>query len=148
MHIYKDDLAKLEAAFKNKYGRELKGKMLGQFHSDFPEIAEGNPGEIPHSIESIFLMKKLYIDKLTDSSGKIDYMFRGKGLTQECIKIKAREYGGLMELYKYLYDGHSVAFDLAQGAPSFRFTKNFEVHTNESFIRVVRTDYEAGELNG
>ena len=146
MHIYKADLEKLEKEFKNKYGRELKGKMLGQFHSDFPEVKDGTPGEIPYSIESIFLMKKLYIDKLTDSSKKIDYMFRGKGLTQECIKITAKRYGGMIELYEHLYKGNEVAFDLTEGSPSFAFAKDFTVSSNEHFIRKVRTPYHEGEL--
>ena len=38
MHICKSDLSKLESAFKSKYGRELIGTQLGQFHSDFPQI--------------------------------------------------------------------------------------------------------------
>ena len=31
-------------------------------------------------------MKKMYIDKLTDSSGEIDYMIRGKGMTLNSIE--------------------------------------------------------------
>ena len=30
MHIFKDDLPKLEEAYKNKYNRELRGSNLGQ----------------------------------------------------------------------------------------------------------------------
>ena len=39
MHIFKEDLPKLEQEFRQKYNRELRGKNLGQFHSDFPEVS-------------------------------------------------------------------------------------------------------------
>ena len=69
----------------------MNGKNIGQFHYDFPEVENGTKGEIPVVIESIFLMKKMYVDKLTYSSGKVDYMMRGKGLTQELIKKAAEK---------------------------------------------------------
>ena len=79
-HVEADDLNKLEVAYEEKYKRQLRGNQLGQFHSDFPTI--NGRDEIPVSIHSIFLPKKIYIDELHDSSGEIDYMIRGKGLTQ------------------------------------------------------------------
>ena len=145
MHIYKDDLDKLENAYKEKYGRELKGKNLCQFHSDFPLIPGGS-GEIPVAIHSIFIAKKVYLDVLTDSSGKIHFMFRGKGLTQESIKATAERYGGLEKLYEAIYNGEEVAFDLAEGQPSFLFNKDFTVSSNEHFIRKVKAKYEEGKL--
>ena len=146
IHIYKEDLPRLERAFKEKYHRELRGKNLGQFHSDFPEVAGGKKGETPWSIESYFLMKKLYVDKLTDSSGKIDFMIRGKGLTQESIKRTAERKGGIMNLYKALFDGEEITFDLAEGTPSFTFTKDHQVISNEHFYRKVSTPYTEGDL--
>ena len=38
LHLYEDDLPLLALKFKEKYGRELIGKALGQFHSDLPEF--------------------------------------------------------------------------------------------------------------
>ncbi|KAK8881860.1 hypothetical protein M9Y10_044496 [Tritrichomonas musculus] len=78
-HIECNDLPKLVDAFKEKYNRDLIGSNLGQFHSDFTTI--NGYQEMPKAIESIFLMKKMYVDKLSDSTGEIDYMIRGKGLT-------------------------------------------------------------------
>ena len=57
---------------------------MGQFNSIFPAM-KGH-SEVPTSKHSIFLGKKLYVDELIDSTGEVDYMVRGKGLTQECIK--------------------------------------------------------------
>ena len=48
------------------------------------------------------------------------------------------------ELYEYLYEGNSVAFDLAENQPSFKMNKNMTITTNEHFIRNVKTDYEKG----
>ena len=85
MHIFTDDLPKLEKAYYEHYNRSLKGKELCQFHSDFLEVKGGQIGEVPVAKLSIFLMKKLYLDVLTDSSGKIDYMTRAKGICPSAI---------------------------------------------------------------
>ena len=146
MHIFKDDLPKLEEAYKNKYNRELRGSNLGQFHSDFPEVNGGTKGEVPVSIHSIFLMKKVYLDVLTDSSGKIDYMVRGKGLTQASIKAAADRFGGYVNLYTSMFNGEAVTFDLADGAPSFTFAKDFTVSSNDHFLRKVSVKYQEGDL--
>ncbi len=145
IHIEADDLARLEESFNDKYGRELRGSNLGQFHSDFPTINGSN--EIPHSIESYFIAKKIYIDKLQDSTNAIDYMIRGKGLTQESIKQAGKQKGGLMNLYNALYDGEAVKFDLTANQPSFDMRKNFTVATRDSFIRQIKTTYSSGERN-
>ena len=147
MHIFKDDLPKLEQAYTEKYGRELRGTNLGQFHSDFPEVSGGTKGEVPVSIHSIFLMKKVYLDVLTDSSGKIDYMIRGKGLTQASIKAAAEKHGGYVNLYTSMFNGEEITFDLADGTPSFTFAKDFSVTTNEHFYRKVSVKYQEGQLN-
>lgn len=143
IHIEADDLPKLEAAFEEKYKRPLRGKALGQFHSDFPNI--NNHDEIPKSIEAYFIMKKVYIDKLQDSTGDIDYMIRGKGLTKQSIVHAGEQKGGLMELYKSLYDGNEESFDLTIGQPSFSMNKDFSVSTRQAFIRKTKTTYDLGK---
>ena len=139
-----DDLPKLEKAYYEHYNRSLKGKELCQFHSDFPEVKGGQIGEVPVAKLSIFLMKKLYLDVLTDSSGKIDYMTRAKGICPSAISSCAKKFGGYITLYKKLFEGDSVKFDNAEGAPSFRFNKDFSVNSNEHFYRVVKTTYQEG----
>ena len=142
IHIECNDLTKLEQEFFKKYGRELRGKNLGQFHNDFPTI--NGHEEVPHSIQSYFIMKKCYIDKIQDSTGEIDYVFRGKGLTQNSILHTAELKGGLMNLYKSLFEGNSETFDLTYGQPSFMMNKNFTVETRKIFIRSTKTTYEEG----
>ena len=145
MHIEVEDLPRLVEAFKEKYNRELIGSNLGQFHSDFPTI--NGHEETPVSIESYFLMKKMYIDKLQDSSKQIDYMIRGKGLTQASIEYAADRWhhSNYMELYRSIYEGNNQTFDLTKGQPCFAMNKNMTVSTVKAFSRTIKTTYEAGK---
>lgn len=145
--IEKEDLPKLEKAFNEKYQRNLIGSNLGQFHCDFPSIK--NHDEMPYSIEAYFLMKKMYIHKITDSTGEIDYVIRGKGLTMNSIKYLANEKfeGDYMKLYKSLYDGESQTFDLTKGQPCFKFEKNMTIKTLNEFKRKIKTNYEEGDID-
>jgi len=145
VHIEANDLPKLEKAFIEKYQRPLIGKNMGQFHNDYPAI-KGHD-EIPKSIESYFVQKKLYIDKLQDSTGEIDYMIRGKGLTQESIKYTAEKHGGFMNLYKKLFEGEEITFNLCDGQACFEMKKDFTVSTRKKFERKVKTTYPEGDRN-
>ena len=142
MHIEADDLPKLEEAFEKKYGRPLRGKIMGCFHSDFPTINDHD--EIPKSIESYFIAKKVYIDNLQDSTGETDYMIRGKGLTQNSIIHAGDMKGGLMNLYNSLFEGNDETFDLTFGQPSFDMKNDFTVATRQKFIRKTKTKYAEG----
>jgi hypothetical protein len=53
-HMLKKNVNILALAYKNKYNRDLIGKNLGQFHSDFPDIN----GREAYSNKSIFCGKK------------------------------------------------------------------------------------------
>ena len=89
-------------------------------------------------------MKKCYIDKIQDSTAEIDYVFRGKGWTQNSILHAGKLKDGLMNLYKSLIDGNSETFDWTYGQPSFNMNKNFTVETRKIFIRSTKTIYEEG----
>ena len=140
IHIFKDEIPILEEAFKEKYGRVLRGKQLGQFHPDFDEIDK----EIPVAIESYFIGKKLYLDHLINSKGTEGWHVRGKGLTQLSIKKAAEKYGGYLNLYKKLYEGEEITFDLADGAPSFQHNKDFSITSRKEFLRKVQSSLPFG----
>lgn len=142
MHIRLSDLEPLELAFKNKYGSELRGNQLGQFHSDFTSMH--GRSDVQYASESLFIAKKIYIDKLLLSDGSTDYMFRGKGLTNASILTAAMKCGGLMELYMKLYDGEEITFNLCDGQPCFKMEKNMTVTTIQKFERTIKTIYEIG----
>ena len=145
MHIETEDLPRLAEAFKQKYNRELIGTDLGQFHNDFPTI--NNHDEVPFATESFFLMKKMYIDKLQDSTGETDFMIRGKGLTTKSIIHAAKRFdSNPMKLYEHLYNNHKVRFDLTYGQPCFEMNKNMSVSTRKEFMRQIEVKYEEGEV--
>ena len=167
MHIPRERVSELETAYKQKYGRELIGKQLGQFHSDFdskviddakktiikehPEYTEQQIKEIKDSeiyaVESYFIAKKVYIDKLTCDAtpGIFDYHIRMKGVSKEAVIAKANELKcSVLDLYKKLYNGEHIKFDLTIGKPSFELTKDYEVFSRNMFIREISTNYEEG----
>ena len=146
MHIQYDAVERLGAAFLGKYGRELIGKKLGQFHTDFDfdssyHTVDGelvrvgdavrSKGEI-HACESIFLGKKSYIDRLRDDEGNEAFHIRLKGIPSKCIQAKTAEaYGGdPMKLYTDLFEGKEVEFDLESGGNCvFKTNKDHSICT-------------------
>ena len=133
MHIEKDKLDQLAAEFKNRYGRELIGKNLGQFHNDFDEVADG------YSIKSIFLGKKAYIDILTNDKHEEGVHYRMKGVTLDCIKKYAdNEHITLYDVYESLLNNNSITFDLLTVKPRFKSDKNRHQKSVTKFTRCVK----------
>ena len=153
MHIDYDMVNTLGDAFKKKYGRELIGKNLGQFHTDFEfsgcyHIVDGKLEKVGDSIrsvgdikavESYFIGKKTYLDKLVDDAGQECYHIRLKGIPAKCIQAKCNKSydGNPMFLYNDLYDGMTVSFDLTSGGNCvFKSNKNHTM-TTSSMVRHV-----------
>jgi hypothetical protein len=86
-HMDADSVETLASLYKQEYNKELIGKQMGQFHSDFTSM--NGRSDVKCAIESYFISKKIYIDKLLMEDGTIDYMFRMKGVTTEAIKAEA-----------------------------------------------------------
>jgi hypothetical protein len=143
MHLRNEHIPILSKVFKETYGRELIGKGLGQFHSDF---------DLPGcsdivAVKSIFLGKKCYIDKLegTNKNGEKETGFhiRMKGIPEKCIHYiveHSKKYKDVMDLYEDLYNGAKVEFDLTNGGSkaNFKFNKNYTVNTLSAFTRSVQ----------
>ena len=110
LHIDSDNVDLLAKDYKEKYDRDLIGKQMGQFHTDFD--SDKLDGTI-YAKESIFLGKKCYVDVLTDDSGKIDYHIRMKGVSSVSVKHHAtKDFENVLELFKHLYSGKEYTFDL------------------------------------
>ena len=62
IHMDTRKISLLGKEFKEKYGRELIGKNLGQFHTDFD--LDGAETDDIYAVLSVFLGKKCYYDKL------------------------------------------------------------------------------------
>jgi hypothetical protein len=146
MHINEDEINKLALTYAMKYGRVLIGKGMGQFHSDFEsDILKGDI----YACESVFLGKKCYIDKLTDGETKdeqgnliYDYHVRMKGMNKRGIVHRAdADFGGdVMEVYKKLYAGEELEFDLCGGGqmPTFDYQSNGTITSKMEFIRKIK----------
>ncbi|KAH0793720.1 putative DNA polymerase [Histomonas meleagridis] len=147
MHIVKSDLPKLEAAFEARYNRKLIGNNLGQFHSDF--TSDDGRSDVNCAVESYFIMKKTYIDKLSYNDGGIGYMSRAKGIPTDTRYIHADlDYdGNIMELYRSLYKGNEIEFNLLLGTTKFKLNSNQTITNVEKFPRTLKTIYEKGDVN-
>lgn len=137
IHMYEKDVSKLINLFREKYGRELDGKDLGQFHSDFSsnEIS----GELV-SIHFIYLGKKSYLDKLTNDKGEIAYHVRMKGIPKTSIDTYCLINNiNVEELYEKMYSGESIKFDLTSNGQKPKFLiRNFTCETKLIFNRMVK----------
>ena len=128
IHIDYDKVKVLETEFKIKYGRELTGKNLGQFHIDFD--LDNSVGEIK-SVKSIFLGKKCYMDVLEskDIDGKIitGSHLRMKGIPNQSINYTCKKLNKTpYELYDDLYDNKKI-----------KFNKDMSVSSMSEFVRQI-----------
>ena len=136
MHIEKDRLNDLANEFKSRFGRELIGKNLGQFHNDFDEVKDG------FAYKSIFCGKKVYIDMLQNDNNEHGIHYRMKGVSLNTVaKVAKDSYeNNLFELYHELYDGKKINFNLLSTAPRFKNTKARTVTNCDKFARGVSFD--------
>ena len=151
MHIYQDQVKTLEDAFRLKYGRELNGKGMGQFHVDF----DLNGADNIVATKSIFLGKKCYLDMLqgTDQEGNIirGEHSRMKGIPEDAIKHYCKSYDTtIYELYQELYDNDILpderSFDLLLGNTKFKpqCNKDYSISNMNTFTRKVDFKNEKG----
>jgi hypothetical protein len=142
LHIKDQDIEILSSAFKEKYGRDLIGKNMGQFHSDFK--IDGCKNIIAR--RSIFLGKKSYIDELEgiDANGNtvIEYHARMKGIPPACLDYAVMERGldNLFQLYELLWDGNAIKVDLTNNGEkaNFKFMPNYVCKTLSFFERTIK----------
>ena len=132
MHIPVDKVPLLEQKYKELYGRELRGSDMGQFHPDFE--SDKIKGDLK-SIESYFLGKKAYCDKLTNGNGEYDYHLRLKGIPNNLLES---EYDDPLELYKFMYNGGEYKFNLLKLRPSFEMTKDMKIKSRTEFNRRIK----------
>lgn len=116
MHIHERAIPALGEAFKAKYGSELIGKAMCQFHSDF-EVSDKGAKNV-RAIETIILGKKCYIDKLAyeNKFGNKKYAFhiRIKGVPTEAVRDYSDNY---LDTYMSLLDGETIEFNLEKYCP-------------------------------
>ena len=151
MHLARDRVEDLAKAYRIKYGTELIGKGIGQFHGDF----DLDGADDVYATESIFLGKKAYIDKLVgtgpDGEEVHGHHIRMKGVPGKAIYAKCEQLeahplhniAGPMQLFKAHFYGAQISYNLL-GAPkgqtpgvSFRYQKGGDVVSQKEFNRTV-----------
>ena len=139
IHLNYDDVDKIVKRYKEKYNQELVGDNLGNFHVDFE--MDGAESDI-YGIESLFLGKKTYIDILEsiDKDGNTinSEHIRMKGIPTPCITYYAKQNNkSVLDLYKDLYKGTAITFDLTNQGTKFvcRNNKDYSVSNVSNFTR-------------
>lgn len=152
IHIDRASIEPLSVYFRQRFGRELIGKDLGQFHSDFPDSPSG---EMYISRYFVGVGKKAYLDILVDSQGNKTYHARLKGIPEQALLNEARArkpdnyLAGLYNLYADLYNSKPQTFNLLyEGAVRFVRDANLAYRCRDDFKRRVIFEKEPAEQIG
>jgi hypothetical protein len=141
IHIEEKNIKTLADEYGKIHGRDLIGKQMGQFHTDFD--LDGSVGDIV-AVKSIFLGKKAYVDKLKskdkDGNDIYGYHIRLKGVPESSIKYKAdQDYGGdVFKIYEELFAGNQIEFDLLAVKPKFELKRDMTIVSKREFKRKVK----------
>ena len=133
MHIQKNKIDDLAEEYKKRYGRELIGKNLGQFHNDFDEVENG------YAYKSIFVGKKMYVDMLKNEKDESGIHYRMKGVNLDCVKLYSEENNcEIFDIYNKLYNDDEITFDLLKAKPCFKMNDNQTVTNLLNFDRTIK----------
>ena len=143
--LKEEDLELLADRFYEKYGKELIGTNLGQYHCDFDSIAsreqisEAKSKGIEYKVWSkqlIALGKKSYLNILEDNLGNTGYHARMKGIPNECLFIEAGDLGiSIEDMYMRMTTGEEFTFNLLNSIAGFQMTNTFNQVTRDQFVR-------------
>ena len=133
MHIQKNKINNLAEEYKKRFGRELIGKNLGQFHNDFDEVENG------YAYKSIFVGKKMYVDMLKNEKNEQGIHYRMKGVNLDCVKLYSEENNlSIFDIYNKLYNNDEITFDLLKAKPCFKMNDNQTVTNLLNFERTIK----------
>lgn len=129
-------LKTLQKAYALKYNKQLLGTALGQFSLELKFPGHTNI----RSERCIFLGKKIYIHEvygenaegITESYGLI----RAKGISKGAFEEHVKKEADKLTLYQRMYNGETVAFNLAYDKPKFKYNKEGVNTTNESIRKI------------
>ena len=134
-----DDVNKIENRYKAKYGSELVGEELGNFHIDF-SMASANSET--YAIENLFLGRKTYIDisEPTDKDGKTinSEHIRMKGIPTPCIKYHAEQHNiTALDVCTKLHNNKTIKFGITNDNTNLvcRNNKDYTISNVSDFTR-------------
>jgi hypothetical protein len=143
MHMDANGVDQLCAKYKQVTGKDLMGKGLFQFKSEFEEL-DHDPGTRPVATDVTYLMKKTYAEKVTcivNGEEKTTYVLRAKGIPNDCLQntIDSDFGGDPMELFSEALLGGEVVVDLMKSkSMRVKFGKNFTVEKVNEFTRTIK----------
>jgi hypothetical protein len=153
LHILEHEIPKLAESYETKYKRQLIGKKLGQFHSDFSMDYKNEYGEKiefkdVYAIKSIFLGKKSYIDILQGTNIKTGEIEQGqhirmKGIPSSCILYTAEKYKiKPIDIFEMHSKAKVIDYDLTENLNkvNFKIDPDFKVRTLQEFTRYITFD--------
>lgn len=160
IHMLQKDVLQLGKKYNEAHGRDLIGKNLGQFHTDF----EMEGCKDVFSIKHIPIQPKMYLDVLQgtdEKTGEVKYdtHVRIKGITQAGIKNqidtimkkeRLNEIDATTELFNRIRDGKRIKFIMnpTEFNVSFEFDKDgISTRKTREFVRVVKLGNEDPELD-
>ena len=97
-----------------------------------------------HGVDGVFLGKKAYCDVLQGrdpNTGEIinGYHYRMKGVPQRSIAHYCKHHNiEIIDLYKQMFKGKAVTFDLLADSVSFEYMKDGTVRSRRKFLRTVK----------
>lgn len=132
MHLHERAIPILSKAFEEKYKTKLIGSDMCQFHTDF-KVSDSGASNI-RAVESAFLGKKCYIDKLKYTNQylneKYDYHIRAKGVPTQSVRDFDTDYIGT---YLRLFNGEMLEFDLKAYCP-LQIDRDYRARANTKCI--------------
>lgn len=144
IHLYKKDLQKLQNEYFKMYDKILIGDGIEQFKSEFKDWTIDKKLIDIHSNTLIILGKKAYLDVLQGThkeTGQIyyNYHYRLKGINQPSIDEKCKQLNiNEFELYKLMFKGKEIEFNLSASGTQFKFNKDYTINTNDNFKRIIQ----------
>jgi len=155
IHVNDDEIQTLSEKFTEKYGRQLIGDYMGQFHSDFKHKNKDCKNVV--SEKSIYLGRKAYVNYLSGvDSNNVSHSCihaRMRGINEVSLINEARKLenknmkDNVFEIYEKLIS-ESIEFVLnpSEEKMAFKFTsRGVQKRVTDSFKRVISFKDEAVE---
>lgn len=144
--IDESGMTELKQEFERIYGRPLDGKMLGEFHSDFPDQIGVDESKAVYADHLIAVGKKCYYMSvnypMADGTNKQVDLMKVKGFPKKCVEKYAKNNfsGGVRELYEDLCEEgiHRIEMIYDQHTACFEFNKSMGVTSRKQYHRTLK----------
>lgn len=137
IHLKNKDVEKLFYLFREKYGENLNGKNMGNFHIDLKHNGNDAIG-----LKGIFLAKKSYCYELRDmKTGEIGYKICYKGVPEKVIyDICEKRNITPIQLYENISNGIIYHVNLCSSTLQMRHDKKFSIKNNKLVLMSLKMD--------